>query len=61
MKTARKKISTKTAYLQALRDMKAEKTTLQNAENILYVKLLKFAPETAVKFLTDFNPLILSI
>lgn len=61
METKRKKISTKAAYLQAIRHMQEEKNNLQKQEQILYVKLLKAAPETAVKFLTDFNPLILSI
>jgi len=61
METKRKKISTKTAYLQAIRDMKAEKNNLQNQEQILYQKLLKASPETAVKFLCSFTHTFISI
>lgn len=61
MKTARKKISTKTAYLQAIRDMQAEKNNLQKQEQLLYVKLLKSAPESAVQFLCSFQQQFISI
>lgn len=61
METKQKKISTKTAYLQALRDMQTEKNNLQKQEQILYVKLLKSAPESAVQFLCSFQHTFISI